>query len=120
MKDIMRIREQFIKEVSGEALFKGMAEGNPGALNAVMEILTLPGEEGPKLLAHLADMNIRGQQLAYVYQEICQRDLLILAAKVNARDPEMVNAVNTFFRCDIPYKAVTHGALEAEKPPTFE
>ncbi len=113
-------RQKIGEQVSGKEMFEIMAEGVIGAATAITNILSLPGEEGPKILAHLADMNIRGSQLAYVFQEVCDSNLLVLAMSVNVRNPKMVDAVNNFFKGSTKYKAVTEGALTADQLPTFE
>ena len=110
-------RTKIESPISGMDLAYAISEGNPGALYAVGEILSL-GDVGIQVLSYLGDMNIRGSQLAYAFNEICGRNLNVLIQRVAARDPAMVDAVNAFFRSG--YKAVTEGALTAKEIPTFE
>jgi hypothetical protein len=49
-----------------------MAEGNPGALNVLIEL-----EKSDNLVwaMHLDDMNIRGTQIWLGYKDYCKQDL---------------------------------------------
>ncbi len=119
----MQLREKFTKKMSGEDIIAAVTEGKPGALAAIQEIRKVaPDQTGIAVLAQLADMNIRGSQLAYAFQEFCNSNAIVLIGHVDSRNPKMVNAVNAFFESapsEMPYKAVIRGAMDAPEIPVW-
>lgn len=114
-------RTKLTDNMSGTNIIEAMIEDNMGAQRAIMDMISRLGVDNSlHVLSHLADMNIRGTQLAYVFQEVCERSIETLVEKTSRRDASMVNTVNSFFRGDIPYKAVERGALTAAELPTFD
>jgi len=87
-----------------------MCEGNPGALNVLMMLLTNDaGEPNEAMrvfdLLHLDDMGMRGPSIWVGYKDHCGEDLTKFRAAIRARDPEMVATI-----VKEGYPAVTSGA----------
>ena len=118
----MKLRKKFDASIQGEKAIMAITENNPAALNAVMDMMHGYGAaQTIALMPALADMNIRGEQLAYAYQEYCGRDVGTFVAAIEARDENMVKAINKFAEsAHIKHRAVTEGALKADKLPTFD
>ena len=88
-----------------------MAEGNPGALKVLSEIVKEKGIDAFMSILHLDDMNIRGAQIWLAYKDYCGQDLERLLEAAEARDPEMVAKINAEMSYDPDYpQAVTGGA----------
>lgn len=54
-----------------------MGDGNPGAMDAVMQIMVYPGffqVEGLMYLVNCDEMDIRGTHLYYLWNDSCDRD----------------------------------------------
>lgn len=73
-----------------------MAEGNPGAIRIMTEVIEKKKEnsEWLRTLLDLDDMNMRGSQIWCAYKIGCGEDLDQFIKRVNDRDPELVKAVN--------------------------
>lgn len=86
-----------------------MSEGNPGALNVLIELLK--DEMGLIDILNLDDMGMRGSQIWVAYKNHCKCDLEALKKALRDRDQALVDAVNTL-GSHIPGtpKAVTGGA----------
>jgi hypothetical protein len=82
-----------------------LAEGNPGALNVIM--LLLNDNRGFIDLLSLDDMNIRGPQIWIGYSDYCERNIEAFRAAVRARDPELVECINSEYADE---QAVVGGA----------
>ena len=83
-----------------------MAEGNPGAVTVITQILQ-DKEMGLFRLLDLDDMNIRGSQIWVGYKDYCDEDLPSFVDAIKKRDSEMVNVINRTFGPEWP-RAVTH------------
>jgi hypothetical protein len=71
-----------------------MSEGNPGALSVLVRLLKERPLDGPFVILHMDDMNIRGTQIWLAYKDHCGQDINALADAVTRRDPELVATVN--------------------------
>ncbi len=71
-----------------------MAEGNPGALTAIMAIINKDTALGIIDLCHLDDMNMRGPQIWVGYKDYCGHDIDKFIDCIRDRDPQMVAKVN--------------------------
>lgn len=69
-----------------------LAEGNPGALRVLMQLLA--GDGGLFDLLHLDDMNIRGTQVWVAFKDFAKEDLAAFRVAIRKRDPEMIRVVN--------------------------
>ena len=110
------MREPVNLSDSTQELFVKMSEGNPGALNVLMELLKRDDPAALMTLLSLDDMNMRGPQIWVGYKDHCESDIEIFAKAISDRDPEMIATVNSeCYRPDLHVhgyteKAVTHGA----------
>lgn len=108
------IREKInLKDTSQEIIVK-MAEGNPGGLSVLIDMLKANPLNLLEMLS-LDDMNIRGTQIWVGYKDYCGEDLEKFLAAVKSRDPEMVKVINDTCIYDNEFGkfievAVTHGA----------
>ena len=85
-----------------------MAEGNPGALNVLTQLIKV---DGAIWMMHLDDMNIRGTQIWIGYKDHCKQDLDQFIACIKARDPGMVKCINEEGMLgNHNFKAITQGA----------
>lgn len=87
-----------------------MAEGNPGAITVLSEILQ-KDPHGLITVLHLDDMNIRGPQIWVGYKDFCGQDIHKFIECVKNRDGEMIDAINNEMRMDKNWNewAVTSG-----------
>lgn len=69
-----------------------LAEGNPGALRVLMELLQMDG--GLFSILHLDDMNIRGTQIWVAFKDFAKEDMARFVEAIRKRDPELVRVVN--------------------------
>ncbi len=71
-----------------------MAEGNPGALTILMEILKK--EMGKITILHLDDLQIRGWKIWYAFKDYCHQDLEKFITLVNERNKDMIDFINEY------------------------
>lgn len=91
-----------------------MSEGNPGAINVLIQLMKDPMEFIDIL--NLDDMNMRGSQIWIAYKDHCKEDIEALRKAIRDRDPEMVATVNASRGSDPDAPpAVTHGASFAHR-----
>ena len=69
-----------------------MSEGNPGALQVLMDLLSDP--TGFVLLMTLDDMNIRGTQVWIAFKDYAKEDMAVFIEAIRTRKQEMVDVVN--------------------------
>lgn len=87
-----------------------MAEGNPGALTVLMQLVK-DDPMGFMDVLNLDDMDMRGPQIWIAYKDHCKGDIEAFRKAVRDRDPEMVKTVNESRGNDpAAPKAVVHGA----------
>ena len=75
-----------------------MCEGNPGAINVMIALLTQDaGEPVPDMrvfdLLHMDDMGMRGPAIWIGFKDHCAQDLTKFRAAIRARDPEMLKTI---------------------------
>lgn len=90
-----------------------MAEGNPGALTVLMDMLR--DDDGANIfdVLHLDDMNMRGAQIWAGYKYACGQNLETFQNKIRNRDQEMIDKVNQIMSAgngDLTEIAVRSGA----------
>jgi hypothetical protein len=86
-----------------------MAEGNPGAITALGQIVN--GDIANLIdVLHLDDMNIRGCQIWVGFKDHCKQDVEVFRKAIRARDPAMVDTINRICVPQIGERAVAHGA----------
>lgn len=91
-----------------------MAEGNPGAINVLLEIFKT--EEliaGLSLVLKLDEMNMRGPQIWVGYKDHCGCDIDTFKQAVVYGDQAMVDKVNS--ECFHPDLVEEYGAVYGEK-----
>lgn len=88
-----------------------ISEGNPGALNVMMQMRESFGYgETMMQVLHIDDMNIRGCQIWVAYKDGCASDVTVLRDKILSRDQELVDIVNEYHGEFFPWKATVGGA----------
>lgn len=70
-----------------------MAEGNPGAINAIRQLMD-GNENGILDVLRLDDMNIRGSQIWVGFKDVCEGNVELFRKKIRDRDMEMVHLIN--------------------------
>jgi hypothetical protein len=102
------MRKQITMNMTVEEIVTEMCEGNPGAINAMMALVTSGDpQETFVYLLHLDDMNMWGPQIWVAYKDFCKGNLEKLKMAILERDPIMVEFVNKI--CP-DQRAVTGGA----------
>lgn len=81
-----------------------MAQGNPGAITVLMQILS-SGPHGFLLLLDLDDMKIRGSSIWVGYKDFAREDLDAFMFSIESRDPEMLRVIEAERRLVASYKA---------------
>ena len=116
----MKERKDITLDTSVMDLIAIMAEGNIGALTAMMGLLK-KDPTGVLLLLHLDDMNIRGSQVWIGYKYYCGQDMDRFIECIMSRNEGMIAKINEMNDGQgDQWKAVTHGASEKNKArPTF-
>lgn len=72
-----------------------MAEGNPGGLTVMMDLVEHLGvEKGMLRILSLDDMNIRGSQIWVGYKDHCGSDIEVFAQAILDRSQDMVDTIN--------------------------
>ncbi len=77
-----------LKDSGIEAIMK-MAEGNPGALTTLFELVKKDNDLGLVALCHLDDMQIRGWRIWVGFNDYCKRNIDDFFEKVMSRDKAM-------------------------------
>lgn len=94
---------------TAESMIVEMSEGNPGALDVLVQLF-----EGPEdfiVILGLDDMNIRGSQIWVAFKDFADRDAHVLRWSIIDRSPQLVEIVNRESRRgNYATLAVTHGA----------
>ena len=72
-----------------------MAEGNPGAVQVLCEIVKRLGAEGFITLCHLDDMAIRGWKIWVGFKDYCKRDYDKFIELINQRDQVMQDFIHS-------------------------
>lgn len=88
MREKIRLRD------TGTDLMVKMAEGNPGGLDVLMQVMKKDQMEGMRCLLDLDDMNIRGTQIWIGYKDYCGSDLDKFIKATQIRDQDMVDKIN--------------------------
>jgi len=88
------VREKIGMNMDTIELYVLMAEGNPGALNIMMQIKEKEGIGGMLSILGLDDMNIRGTQIWIGYKDYCDQDLDKFIKCIKDRDMDMVECIN--------------------------
>jgi len=73
-----------------------MAEGNPGAITVMMELIKKKQEEGFIAIMHLDDMQIRGWKIWYGYKDYCKQDLEKFFDCIMSKDKDMQQFIDNF------------------------
>lgn len=85
------------KEVSTndmKELVVAMAEGNPGAMRVILDLLQGAGGGSFMEVLILDDMNIRGTQVWIAFKDFAKEDMATFVAAIRKRDAEMIRVVN--------------------------
>lgn len=86
-----------------------MAEGNPGAINVIMQVLDHVGEFGLLELLNMDDMDMRGCAIWIGYKDVCNCDIAEFVKRTHDRDPVLIDLVNEELPLDMP-RLVPSGA----------
>jgi hypothetical protein len=72
-----------------------MAQGNPGACQALMQLMEHC--ENPLMaILHLDDMQVRGYKIWLGYKDYCKRDINKFYECIMSRDEEMLKLINDY------------------------
>lgn len=98
MRDEIKAGEKISLTDSPKDIVIKMSEGNPGAINVMMALLTQEaGEPVADLrfmdLLHMDDMGMRGPAIWIGFKDHCGQDLAKFRAAIRSRDPEMVKTI---------------------------
>lgn len=74
-----------------------MAEGNPGAVSVMAQIMGKQKELGYLTILCLDDMNIRGEQIWLGYKDFCSEVIEVFIEKIESRDEKMVDFINSYY-----------------------
>ena len=88
------MRERINLEDDIMSVILKMSEGNPGALSVITEIIKVGGDTGFMEILNLDDMNIRGGQIWFGYNDFAGGDLDIFRAAIMERSQAMVDRIN--------------------------
>lgn len=86
-----------------------MAEGNPGAITVLMQLLKRDDPAALMIVLDLDDMNMRGPQIWVGFKDHCKQDIEAFAKAIRGRDAAMVETVNASMGVG-EERAVTGGA----------
>ena len=70
-----------------------MAEGNPGGLTVMMDLITQYPFKGADIIAQLDEMDIRGGMIWVGYKDHCKEDLPRFIKAVEDKNPEMLKVI---------------------------
>jgi hypothetical protein len=80
---------------SAQGLLVQMSEGNPGCMTVLAALLT-HGMDGLTTILQLDDMNVRGDQLHYLWRDLCGGSIARLREAVARRDGGLVERLNAY------------------------
>jgi hypothetical protein len=78
-----------------EAVVK-MAEGNPGAINVMMQLLKDESINGALSIYWLDNLKIRGWRIWFAFKDCCQQDLHKLYNCLIHQDQTMIDKINEY------------------------
>lgn len=84
-----------------------MAEGNPGAISAMIKLMDNPN--GFFDVLRLDDMNMRGPQIWVAFKDVCKGDVELFRQKIRERDSAMITQVNKEMFMDESWKEHAKG-----------
>ena len=84
-----------------------LAEGNPGAISVLKQMLSSPDPMSSMLFVVLEDMNMRGSQIWVGYKDHCGENLEKFMQCLKDNDPKMIATVN--LNSGVDEQAVTSG-----------
>jgi len=100
-----------------QTLVSMMAEGNPGAMNVLISLLS---KDHLITLFTLDDMNIRGTQIWLAFKNYCNEDIDALVASTDKHDANMIKSINILnAKQGELFKAVISGANSCISTPVF-
>lgn len=111
LSGVLRLRERIDMDTPIMKAMIMLAEGNPGAVTVLGQMLSLQEPSGVALMLHLEDMNMRGPQIWVAYKDWAEGNMERLAGAIIERNQEMIDKVNE--QCYLPdhgynEKAVRH------------
>lgn len=71
-----------------------MAEGSPGAISVIMQLMNRDDPAALMDVLSLDDMNIRGSQIWLGYKDHCGEDIEKFAKAIKDRDEAMIATIN--------------------------
>jgi hypothetical protein len=83
------------KDTTMEAVIK-MAEGNPGAISVLMELLRDESINGALAIYWMDELKIRGWRIWFAFKDCCQQDLHKLYKCLLEQDKQMINKINEY------------------------
>jgi hypothetical protein len=109
-------RKEVQLNMSFMELVQLLAEGNPGAVTVMLELLSRDKNFGFMTLLSLDDMNIRGTQIWIAFKDYCNQDYAKLENAIKTRDPLMIEKINAEGKLgNHPHRAIHSGASQPGK-----
>ena len=63
-----------VLEIEVNSLIIELADGNPGALGFLMQVITNPTTKGLAALTRMVELGIKGEKLYLIWNDCCDRD----------------------------------------------
>lgn len=90
----MKTREKISLKDSVQDVIVKMSEGNPGAINVLIQLYDPKDPETVFEMLQLDDMNIRGSQIWVGFKDFAGGDMKKFRAAIRSRDREMLHVIN--------------------------
>ncbi len=106
---VMEKRKEISLDMTKMDIILVMAEGNPGAIGTLADLMGQPG--GLMEILALDDMNIRGTQVWIAYNDHCKKNMGFFRECIIHRNQGMIDVVNNEGQLgNHSWKAVQYGA----------
>jgi len=83
------------KDSTLEAVVK-MAQGNPGAINVLMQLLKDESINGALAIYWMDELKIRGWRIWFAFKDCCNQDLYKLYNSLLNQDKDMIQKINEY------------------------
>jgi hypothetical protein len=88
------VRKRIDMNMDVREMIVTMAEGNPGAVTVLIQLVQADPVMGFMDVLHLDDMNMRGPQIWVGFKDHCKQDLAAFQEAIRSRDSALVETVN--------------------------
>lgn len=113
-------RKSFTVASTLDDIIVQMSEGNPGAMNVLLDMIDHDPNNAILSILSLDDMNIRGSQIWIGYKDHCGQDMDNFIKAVQERDTAMIDKINEQGALgNHKEKAIPSGASSMDERPTL-